>query len=134
MSDTRYLNVETSNISLVSLLYASNAALNQITYNAIYFAIRNCTLPTYYDPVNYTCVDSSLMCVNSVADGAPGYVCNPCHYSCENCTIGGNSNACSICPINSFRTKTGTACPCNTGYTDVGVATCQLCNKTLVGC
>ncbi len=123
MSDTRYLNVETSNISLVSLLYASNSALNKITYNAVYFAQRNCTLPTYYDPVNYTCVDDNTFCVNSVPV-ASANLCNPCHYSCLTCTVGADKTACSTCPANSFRNANGTRCDCDVGYADVGVTVC----------
>jgi hypothetical protein len=48
MADTRYLNVETSNISLVSLLYDKNAAMNEVRINMFFFALRNCRDPTHY--------------------------------------------------------------------------------------
>jgi hypothetical protein len=134
MSDTRFLNVETANISLVSLLYTVNSALNKVTYNAFFFAQRSCISPAYYDPVNYTCLDNSTLCVNSYAAGSPGYVCSPCHYSCSLCTAGGSSTSCSACPPNSNRNANSTTCPCSIGFADIGVSVCQLCNVTLVGC
>ena len=130
VSNTRYLNVETANISLVSQLYAVNAALNQVTYNTLYFAQQTCngSYPIY-DPINYICVATSVNCVGSVT-GASGsllqYVCVPCHYSCLTCSVGDNSNSCITCPTNVYRSIsiTGSSCPCDLNYTDVGVQMC----------
>lgn len=40
MADTRYINVETSNISLISMLYDKNTAMNEVVINMIFFALR----------------------------------------------------------------------------------------------
>lgn len=135
MSDTRFLNVETSTIILVSQLYLTNAAMNQITYNTFFFAERNCTLPTFYDTVAYTCVDNSTQCIMSVPYNSTN-VCLPCHYSCLTCNSGANSSGCSGCEAVWFRKAldANNACLCMDGYVDVGVSVCQLCNLTLPGC
>jgi hypothetical protein len=40
MADTRYINVETSNVSLISMLYDKNSAMNEVVINMIFFAYR----------------------------------------------------------------------------------------------
>jgi hypothetical protein len=126
MSDTRYLSVETANISLVSMLYAGNVALNQVTYHTLYFARQTCngTNPIY-DPTNYNCVAVPGNCVRSAVSTIAGSplmtVCVPCHYSCLTCSIGDIINGCSDCPVNVHRIKTLPTCPCGQNYTDAGV-------------
>jgi hypothetical protein len=132
MSDTRYLSVETANISLVSMLYSANVAVNQVTYHTLFFAVQTCT-STLYDPVSYTCVATAADCVRSknvpLAD-----VCIPCHYSCLTCNTGNNPNSCASCPSNVYRTLVPPACPCDNHYADAGVELCQLCSLTMPGC
>lgn len=109
--------------------------MNQLTYNIFFFARRGCTSPAYYDPVNYTCVTDSTLCVNSQPVGSPAFVCKPCHYSCKGCTVGNSKTSCSACPTGVFRNTSAVGvCPCNDGYADVGVPTCSYCNLTLIGC
>jgi hypothetical protein len=75
--------------------------------------------------------------VSAHADGSPGYVCNPCHYSCSGCTSGSNSAGCQACPSSATSKRSSASlpsCPCSTGYADAGVQVCQSCNTTLIGC
>lgn len=46
MADTRYLNIETSNISLVSLYYEKTVAMHEVVINMLFFAFRTCDDPT----------------------------------------------------------------------------------------
>ena len=108
--------------------------MNQLTYNAFFFARRGCTSPAYYDPVNYTCVVDSTVCVNAQPVGSPAFLCKPCHYSCLDCTVGNNRTSCSACTTGVFMSPSGAYCPCDNGYADVGVLTCSFCNLTLIGC
>lgn len=127
MADTRYLNVETSNISLLSQYYERNDALNEVVINMMFFAFRTCVDNTqFYYPNNFTCLSTcptnSLPYPSTSYGSADFLFCNPCHHSCETCTVGQDSNACSACPLaaTSFRSTSGTSCPCNTGYSDIG--------------
>lgn len=135
MSDTRYLNVETANISLVSLLYDKNNAMNQVTYNMFFFAKRVCSVLTeYYNPLTYICVTTCP--TTSIA--TPAFLlCKPCHYSCVTCTVGLSSTGCSgVCDPSKNRVanSAGGVCNCLPGFVDVGVAMCDPCSNTLVGC
>lgn len=58
--------------------------------------------------------------------------CLPCVYSCKTCS--GSASTCLSCPGLSNRALAAGACPCISGYADAGVATCQPCSTTLVGC
>jgi hypothetical protein len=129
MTDVRYLNVETYNVSLIGSLYDKNGALNYIKYHMIFFARRNCDNYniSYYDPITHDCFVTCDDVVSSYSNTSPYYlgtsnVCVPCHYSCMNCT----STACTICPVDSFRksTPSGKVCDCLTGYVDDGVRIC----------
>ncbi len=61
--------------------------------------------------------------------------CDPCHYSCNTCTVGQDSNACvSPCPSGSHRTFGGGSCPCQAGYTDIGQVVCVICGDAMPGC
>lgn len=97
MADTRYLNVEASNISLVSLLYDKNSAMNEVVINMLFFVLRTChDANQYYNPLTYACETCSPSPnVKFVKFGAPGYyLCNPCHYSCLTCKFGQDSTQC----------------------------------------
>lgn len=59
MADTRYLNIETSNISLISQYYEKNAAMNEVVVNMLFFAFRTCfNTSQFYYPINFTCIDT----------------------------------------------------------------------------
>lgn len=141
MSDTRYLNIETSNISLVSQYYDKNTALNEVTINMLFFALRTCTDTTqYYYPNNYeclvTCPSNSIATPPTSYGSADFLLCNPCHYSCNTCNSGRNINDCLSCPpgATSHRSPSGSSCPCNPGFIDVGVTNCVTCNQAMPGC
>lgn len=61
-----------------------------------------------------------------------GGACVPCDYKCKTCLT--TSTNCVTCPPLSFRTLTAATCPCNSGYADAGIAVCQTCSTTLIGC
>lgn len=145
MSDTRYVNIETSNISLISKYYDTdypkNKALNELTINMLFFAFRTCSnLTQYYYPNNYECVAACP--TNSISTPPTSYgsadflLCNPCHYSCDTCNTGQNSNDCATCPpgATSHRSPSGSSCPCNTGYADIGETNCVTCYIAIPGC
>ena len=105
MSDTRYLNVETSNISLVSLYYQKNSAVNEVKINMFFFAFRNClNYNHYYDPLNYTCLPScpsnSTPYPTSTYGPADFLWCRTWPYDCNiisNCNNCSNLSGCSQC-------------------------------------
>jgi len=137
MSDTRYLNVEASNISLVSLLYDKNSALNQVTYETFFFAYRYCDGPPigiqlYYNPLTYDCAPTCPAPLNLVSSKT---LCQTCHYSCDTCDSVIFTQCTVGCTTTAFRTFTGgNSCPCNPGYFDPGVKTCLKCDNYLIGC
>jgi len=136
MSDTRQLNVETANISLVSQIYIINSALNKIMYNLFFFVNRACPNASsdLYDPITFSCVS---VCPPTSQTVPASKVCIPCHYSCITCTAGNLNSACSgNCNSVDFRVNvsSGGFCSCIAGYVDVGVSLCQPCTQTLVGC
>ena len=127
MADTRYLNVETSNISLVSLLYDKNNAMNEVHINMLFFARRTChDLNQYYYPPTFECVSSCSTHPKSVTFGTPvpsNYLlCKPCHYSCATCSEGLKEDKCSPpCNNTAHRSiNSSNYCKCITGFTDIG--------------
>ncbi len=59
-------------------------------------------------------------------------LCSVCNYTCLNCT---SFYACSVCPLNSFRTLTmSNLCPCDAGYYDNGNAICARCSPYCLTC
>lgn len=98
MSNSRYLNVETSNISLIAPLYLTNYAMQLVTYHTFFLAYRQCTDAThYYDPASYTCVASDTLCPNNSIPSVAYKLCDPCHYSCATCSTARDSGACDSC-------------------------------------
>lgn len=141
MSDTRYINIETSNISLISKYYDKSNTMNEVQINMLFFAFRTCVdTNQFYYPNNLECVSTCPS--NSIATTPSGYgsadflLCNPCHYSCATCNTGQDSNDCASCPpgVTSFRSPSGTSCPCDPGYADIGETTCATCNQAIPGC
>lgn len=139
MSETRWLNIESSNITLVGEYYRYNVAMNEVMIDMLFFAFRTCTDQNqYYYPSNHSCLTTCPP--NSIPTPAYGagpnnyLLCKLCHYSCLTCTIGQDDNACVTCPVDSNRTKTGSACPCDPGFADTGLATCLTCSEAIPGC
>jgi hypothetical protein len=142
MSETRYLNIESSNISLVGTYYRKNTAMNEVIIEMLFFGFRTCANQNeYYYPVNYSCLaacPASAIPTPPVTSAPQTYLlCKPCHYSCDSCNVGQDPNACigGTCPVASHRTMVGgNSCPCNTGYADVGNVTCVICSEAIPGC
>lgn len=52
-------------------------------------------------------------------------VCVKCHYSCQQCVYSGQYFNCQQCDALMMRTlQADNTCPCDPGYTDVGVTAC----------
>ena len=87
MSDTRYLNIESSNISLVSQYYRKNNAMNEVIIEMLFFTFETCSNVTlYYYPINFTCLDTcpdnSIPNIGYGSTPTDYLICKPCHYSC----------------------------------------------------
>ena len=141
MSETRWLNIESSNITLVGEYYRYNVAMNEVVIEMLFFAFRTCTDQTkYYYPTNHSCLSSCpsnsipTPTAASVGGSANYLLCKLCHHSCLTCSVGQDDNACLTCPSNVNRTQTGTTCPCVAGYADVGIAQCLTCSEAIPGC
>ena len=104
------------------------------TYNYIrkfmfHFRKRNCKTYTFYLQAEQRCYDS---CPAGYANLTGVNICVQCDYSCSSCLNDGKT--CLTCPSSSFRTKSGTTCPCNNGYFDNKVAICAICDYTCLTC
>lgn len=79
----------------------------------------NCTscYPTY------TLVSGMCLCAAGTYLDRVTLVCAACQFTCLTCNGPSSTNCQSCDPLNS-RTLVGTACPCVSGYNDVGVALC----------
>ena len=139
MSDTRYLNIETSNISLVSKYFRTNAAMNEVIIEMLFFAFQTCIDTTmYYDPQTSSCLTpcpvNSIPNVANLTESQVYKLCKPCDHTCLTCAQGQSNTHCNSCPPDSFRTGGGGMCPCDAGYADIGVATCIRCDELMPGC
>ena len=105
----------------------------------LFFTFRTCSDQSqYYYPLNHSCLSdcpyNAIATPAGFSGNADYLLCNPCHYSCEVCTIGNNDTACSSCPTDSSRTQANSSCPCDDGYSDTGQVICVLCSEVMPGC
>jgi len=71
-------------------------------------------------------------CLTNFYDDGSNQACIACPYYCLTCIKSTASVICQTCP--STRTQIGGACPCSSGYFDVGVTTCQQCDYSCDTC
>lgn len=71
----------------------------------------------------YNSVSKLCSCLSGFYDNFLVQSCFSCPYSCTTCT---SQTVCLSCP--NTRTLTNSLCPCNAGYFEAGIATCQACN------
>lgn len=67
----------------------------------------------------YTISGSTCQCINRVYASSPG-ICSSCHYSCLTCD-GSLSADCLSCDPADNRTKSGSRCPCDVTFLEIGV-------------
>ena len=63
----------------------------------------------------------------------PACIAGSCSYTCSGLCQGTASN-CTACVGGTYRTLTGSSCPCDTGYFNNGVAICAACSTKCRSC
>ena len=81
---------------------------------------------------NRTFLNNDCKCVTGFYDDMINPVCQPCHYSCANCT-GGLATSCMTCQTNRIYKPLTTTCPCMDGFYEA-LQACYPCDITCKTC
>lgn len=130
-----YYSISGANLNTNYLTY-----VNQGTYEIIlthfYIATRDCNLTNqqFFQVPTQTCVTNNCWSnLTYTLNGSNNQYCTYCDYTCLTCD-GSLSTNCKTCLNTTFRSLSSNSCPCQTGYIDIGVATCYPCDYYISGC
>ena len=102
-----------------------------------FIATRGCntTAQEWFQVPTESCVgDNSCTTGLAYTLNSSARYCQVCDYTCLECDKGALAQNCTKCDPVVYRVLASDACPCQTGYIDVGVTLCVPCEYYISGC
>lgn len=129
----RLFNLDTTDYNTLNANFLTNYGTYLVQVDFFWIATRLCDTSDpgdnnkkWFDIYAFTCEDSCNNTNSSLYNTTPGDFCEGCHYSCLTCT-GSLATDCASCYYNYSRYLTGSTCPCNTSFINVGSRLCYPC-------